>query len=82
MKVQIINDGKITIPPEIRQRLGLREGDELLFSLEGDKVWLRPVKRRRLSEFRGALPATVPYPGKAAIREQVAETLATDTKQS
>ncbi|MBD2036242.1 AbrB/MazE/SpoVT family DNA-binding domain-containing protein [Leptolyngbya sp. FACHB-321] len=82
MKVQIIDDGKITIPLEIRQRLGLREGDELLFSLEGNEVRLRPVKRRRLSEFRGALPTTVAYPGKDAIRRQVAKTLATDTEQS
>ncbi len=75
MKVQVMGDGQIIIPSEIRQRLGLREGDELLFSLEGDVVRLRPIKRRRLSEFRGALPATVPYPGKEAIRQHVAETL-------
>jgi AbrB family looped-hinge helix DNA binding protein len=30
MKVQMIQNGKITIPLEIRQRLGLREGAELL----------------------------------------------------
>ncbi len=82
MKVQIIDDGKITIPLEIRQRLGLREGDELLFSLEGNELRLRPVKSQRLSEFRGALPVTVPYPGKEAIRQQVAEALVTDTEQS
>lgn len=80
MKVQIIDNGRITIPLEIRQRLGLREGDELLFSVEGNEVRLRPVKRRRLSEFRGALPATVPYPGKEASRQKVAEVLAADNK--
>jgi len=81
MKVQVMGNGQITIPPEIRQQLGLREGDELLFSLDGDELRLRPLKRRRLSEFRGALPATVPYPGTDIIRQQVAETLARDSKQ-
>ena len=33
-------------------------------------------KRRRLSEFAGALPATKPYPGKDAIRQEVGEYLA------
>jgi hypothetical protein len=37
---------------------------------------LRSGKRRRLSEFYGALPATRPYPGKEAIRQEVAEQLA------
>lgn len=33
-------------------------------------------KRRRLSEFAGALPATKPYPGRDAIRQEVGEHLA------
>lgn len=76
MKVQVMGNGQITIPPEIQQQLGLQEGDELLLSVEGNEVRIRPVKQRRLSEFRGSLPPTVPYPGKEAIRQKVAETLA------
>jgi hypothetical protein len=41
---------------------------------------LRPVKQN-LSQFRGALPATVPYPGTEAIRQQVSEALVTDFNQ-
>jgi hypothetical protein len=37
---------------------------------------LLPLKRRRLSEFAGALPATRPYPGRDAIRQEVGEYLA------
>ena len=73
MKVQVMSNGQVTIPPEIRQYLGLQEGDELLFSVEGNEVRLRPVKRRRLSEFRGILPATIPYPGQEVIRQHIAE---------
>jgi AbrB family looped-hinge helix DNA binding protein len=31
MKVQVMSNGQVTIPPEVQQRLGLQEGDELLF---------------------------------------------------
>jgi antitoxin PrlF len=74
MKTQVMSNGQVMIPPEIWQQLGLHEGDELLLSLEGNEVRLRPAKKRRLSEFRGVLPATVPYPGKEVIRQQVSET--------
>ncbi len=73
MKVQVMDNGQIAIPAEIQRQLGLREGDELLFYVEGNEVRLRPFKRRRLSGFCGALSATVPYPGKEAIRQQVAQ---------
>lgn len=77
MKGQVMSNGQVAIPPEIQQRLGLQEGDELLFCVEGNEVRLRPVKRRRLSEFRGILPATIPYPGQEVIRQHIAETQAT-----
>jgi hypothetical protein len=35
-----------------------------------------PPKARRLSEFYGILPATVPYPGQDEIRQDVADYLA------
>jgi AbrB family looped-hinge helix DNA binding protein len=76
MNVQVMGDRQITIPLEIWRRLNLQEGDELAFSLEGNELRLRPVKQRRLSQFRGVLPATVPYPGNKAIRQRVAESLA------
>lgn len=45
---------------------------------KSNELRLRPVKQGRLSKFQGVLPATLPYPGKAAIRQQVAEKLAQD----
>gem|GEM_PF-5309718 len=38
--------------------------NEILSRLEKHEVQLHSGKRRRLSQFRGALPATVPYPDK------------------
>jgi AbrB family looped-hinge helix DNA binding protein len=82
MKTQLSKDWQITIPSEVRHRLGLREGDELLFIVTDNEIRLRPVKRRPLSEFRGVLPATRPYPGKAAIRNVVAESFARKLSES
>ncbi|MEQ9235736.1 AbrB/MazE/SpoVT family DNA-binding domain-containing protein [Coleofasciculus sp. E2-BRE-01] len=80
MKVKLTPEGQITIPAYIRQKLGLQGGDEILLLLEGTDLKLRIIKPKRLSEFYGTLPATVPYPGKEAIRQSVAETLAQKTQ--
>lgn len=80
MRIQVMSDGQIIIPAEIRQKLGLHEGDELSFSLEGNELRLRPLRPRRLSTFRGVLPATQPYPSTEVVRQHVAETLARKRK--
>jgi AbrB family looped-hinge helix DNA binding protein len=76
MNVQVMGNRQITIPLEVWQQLNLREGDELTLKVEGNELRLRPVKKRRLSQFRGVLPATVPYPGKESIRQHIAQSLA------
>lgn len=67
----ITSKGQVTIPKEIRQTLQVKENDRLLFTLEGDRVVITPLRRRSLTSFRGALPATRPYPGMEAIREEL-----------
>lgn len=37
--------GQVVIPKPMRDRLGLRPGDEVTFWLEGDAVRLEPVRR-------------------------------------
>jgi AbrB family looped-hinge helix DNA binding protein len=49
--------GRVVIPVEIRRRLGLEEGSELVAVVEGDGVLLLPraaVKRRLRGLFAGA----------------------------
>lgn len=41
MKIQLSKDWQITIPSEIRHRLGLQEGDELLFIITDNEIRLR-----------------------------------------
>jgi AbrB family looped-hinge helix DNA binding protein len=67
----ITSKGQITIPKEVRQALQVKENDQLLFVVEGDQAVITPLRRRPLVSFRGALPATRPYPGMEAIREEL-----------
>nr|HID12316.1 AbrB/MazE/SpoVT family DNA-binding domain-containing protein [Anaerolineae bacterium] len=63
--------GQVTIPKAIRQALGIRERDHLLFLIEGERLVVIPLRRRSLRALYGALPATRPYPGHEAIREEM-----------
>lgn len=72
---RVTSKGQVTIPVEIRRTMGIKEGDGLLFEspLE-DGVRLRLIRRQRLTELAGALPATRSYPGKVAVRAEVGRT--------
>jgi len=63
--------GQVTIPKAIREALGITAGDQLLFAVDGDRAVVTPLPRRPLDELYGALPATRPYSGQEAIREEV-----------
>jgi AbrB family looped-hinge helix DNA binding protein len=70
-KGKITFKGQVTIPKKIRNALAIKEGDSLIFTVEGDRAILTPLKKRSLSDFYGTLPANRPYPGLEAIREEV-----------
>lgn len=42
----VSSKGQVTIPQEIRTRLGLREGDRVEFAVESGKTVLRPAQNR------------------------------------
>jgi len=46
----VARKGQITIPKEIRETLRLREGDRVIFILEGERVVIRKVSGEKLSE--------------------------------
>ena len=46
----ITTKGQITIPEEIREKLGLREGDRAIFVIEGERVVIRKVSGEKLSD--------------------------------
>ena len=45
--------GRITIPSEVRSRLGLKPGSRLEIVLEGDRIVLRPARRLRARDLLG-----------------------------
>jgi AbrB family looped-hinge helix DNA binding protein len=46
VKAKITSKGQITLPLEVRMRLGLRQGDQIEFDLSKPETVIRPVKRR------------------------------------
>jgi AbrB family looped-hinge helix DNA binding protein len=53
-QARITSKGQITVPHEIRQALGVRPGDKLLFEQDGTGVRVRPVRTRSpFEKFRG-----------------------------
>jgi AbrB family looped-hinge helix DNA binding protein len=58
----ISSKGQVTVPQEIRKRLGLRTGDRVEFIAEGDRTVIRPARgtENPFQEFEGILG---PFPG-------------------
>lgn len=73
---KITSKGQVTIPKGIRQALGVKENDQLLFVVEGNQAVIIPLKHRALVEFRGTLSTTRPYLGMEAAREAYRKELA------
>lgn len=55
----ISSKGQVTIPVEVRHRLGLKEGDRVEFVFEEGRTFLRPAQSERnpFEAYVGALPA-------------------------
>jgi AbrB family looped-hinge helix DNA binding protein len=54
----ISSKGQITVPIEIRRRLGLKEGDRVEFVVEGEKTIMRPAQpaKNPFEKYAGVLP--------------------------
>jgi len=73
---RVTSKGQVTLPADIRKELAIEQGDDLIVELAPDRsMRVRVVKRQRLSDFYGALPATRPFPGKEAVREEAGRAL-------
>jgi antitoxin PrlF len=68
----ISTKGQITVPLEIRRRLGLREGDRVEFVVDNGQTILRPARSSQnpFEEYIGKLPA---FESARAINDWVAE---------
>jgi AbrB family looped-hinge helix DNA binding protein len=54
----ISSKGQVTVPLEIRRRLGLKEGDRVEFVADGERTIIRPARpaKNPFEEYAGALP--------------------------
>jgi AbrB family looped-hinge helix DNA binding protein len=75
VRARITSKGQVTLPVEIRRRYKLEAGDEIAFQMEAGGLRILPLRKRRLSELRGILPATKPYIDRDAIRDEVGRKL-------
>jgi AbrB family looped-hinge helix DNA binding protein len=57
MMAKITSKGQLTIPKQIREALGVKPGDRILFSIEEGKTFIYPV-RGTLLDLRGSLKPT------------------------
>ena len=50
---RISSKGQVTIPKQVRDQLGIDAGDELDFRIENGRLEVRPIRRRKLTDFWG-----------------------------
>jgi AbrB family looped-hinge helix DNA binding protein len=59
VKTRINENGRIVIPAEIREELGIRAGDELVLTLEGGVLQIEP-QRNRIKRVQESLQRLIP----------------------
>ena len=53
MQTTITSKGQVTIPRDVRQHFGLRQGMSVSFTVEGDHIALRPAPSARQATASG-----------------------------
>jgi antitoxin PrlF len=61
MTSKITSKGQVTIPKEIRDKLGIRAGDSLLYEVEGNSVRVRKAKPFDLAWHRAIAPTVAEW---------------------
>lgn len=66
---RITSKGQITIPQKIRQALGVKSGDRLVFEKRGNGIRVRPLRTESVFEkYRGIGNPGIPSGRKAVVR--------------
>jgi antitoxin PrlF len=70
-QAKITSKGQVTVPREVRQILGVRAGDKLIFEEDGGGIRVRPVRSQSaFSKYRG-----IGNPGIGSGRKSIARWL-------
>ena len=62
--------GQVTIPKDIRDRLGVRQGEKVLFVVRGDEIVLKAL-RGNILELKGSIKPSAHPEDFEAIRRKV-----------
>ena len=76
---RLTQKGQVTIPVEIRARLGLKPRDRVRFDVEGDVVVLRPAGSTLLTGYGAVTPTRKPEDWRA-VREVVEQGIVDETR--
>jgi antitoxin PrlF len=69
LETKLTRKGQVTIPAEVRSRLGLKPKDIVRFEIEGDEVKLKPAPSRLLEGFGAVTPRNKPEDWRKVRRE-------------
>jgi AbrB family looped-hinge helix DNA binding protein len=75
LDVKVTGKGTVTIPYEIRSRLGIKPKDRVLFQVEGDRITIAPAKSRVAAFFGAVKPTNRPEIWKK-VREETEQAIA------
>ncbi len=62
VRARVTSKGQVTVPKAVRDRLGLRPGDALIFDLAGGRAQVRAERRKTLADFAGLFPVKKALP--------------------
>lgn len=69
-EAKITSKGQITVPREVRQALGVKPGDKIVFEQNGKEVSVRPVRAKSVfAKYRGIGNPGMPSGRKQVLRE-------------
>ena len=69
-EAKITSKGQITVPREVRQALGVKPGDKIVFEQNGKDVSVRPVRSKSVfAKYRGIGNPGIPTGRKQVVRK-------------
>lgn len=83
LETRLTQKGQVTIPVDIRSKLGLKPKDTVCFEVEGEVVILRPSKSKLLEGYGAVSPRKRPENWRkvrAEIEEAVAQEVGSEDK--
>ncbi|HEX5398787.1 MAG TPA: AbrB/MazE/SpoVT family DNA-binding domain-containing protein [Verrucomicrobiae bacterium] len=76
---KVTAQGRLTVPPRIRRRFGIKPGTRVNFVVEGDRIIFQPITREYIDSFCGRFKLK---PGeKSVVQELIEERRVEKTKE-